>query len=304
MARYAKPYSSLGITIIIVLYISFLIYCDVSSWWWDTLLCFPVGILYAFYPKLQKTNSPITLSVIICLFIICYKYIPINIVRTIGSPILCCLFIAYCSSMVRVPIKASVINFIGRNSLYMYFMEAIPIDYMVSEKTGIIIFVFGSIVISIVFTYIGKYVETHLLKFWLPLGLFTKIFLFPDFINMSSKLSFFVKKWLCVKCFSVKKRTFVKKVPFSGNPLPFYSRNSFSNVMHLYLHSFLFCWKQWAHSLFLIYFIGNEANADMYLCPTFHKMIFIRYTVEADAIIDNLTDRHGYEAKTELYETS
>ena len=66
--------------------------------------------------------------------------------------------------MVKVPIKASVIKFIGRNSLYMYFMETIPIDYMVSEKVGIIIFVFGSIVISTVFTYIGKYVETYLLK--------------------------------------------------------------------------------------------------------------------------------------------
>lgn len=43
---------------------------------------------------------------------------------------------------------------------------------------------------------------------------------------------------------------------------------------------------------------------NMYLCPTFHKMNFIRYTVEADAIIDILTDRHGYEAKTELYEIS
>ncbi len=46
----------------------------------------------------------------------------------------------------------------------MYFMETLPIDYMVSGEVGFVVFVIGGIAISIALTYVGKYVESCMKK--------------------------------------------------------------------------------------------------------------------------------------------
>lgn len=169
MARFIKPFADICIAVIIILYVFVLAYLGVSSWWWNTILCFPVGILYANYSHiLAKSASIKSLLFIICLFIISYKYVPFYYVKEICPAVICCLFFAYLSLRVSIPLKKStvpisIVAFIGQNSLYMYFMETIPIDYMNSKEAGFIVFVFGSIIATIVLTYLGKRVETYLL---------------------------------------------------------------------------------------------------------------------------------------------
>lgn len=165
MARFMKPYSGTGVAVLIVLYVSVLVISGVSDWWWNTVLCFPVGILYANYPHVLSKRLPLKGFVVIaCLFVVCYRFVPFHLVRAILPPVICCLFFASLSLRVSVPKKESVIGFMGRNSLYVYFMEAIPIDYMDSEEVGLSVFVLGSMLATLVLTCVGKSVETLCLR--------------------------------------------------------------------------------------------------------------------------------------------
>jgi len=164
MARFIKQYAGIGITLIITLYVAVLICCGVSSWWWNTIMCFPVGILYANNPKLCRKIPVACLLCGVGLFVLLYKFSPFVLVGTICAPVVLCLICAYLSPYLSVSAKVQILSYIGTNSLYMYFMEEIPIDYLISNEVGFVIFVFGGIGITIVLTYLGKSVETYIKK--------------------------------------------------------------------------------------------------------------------------------------------
>lgn len=46
----------------------------------------------------------------------------------------------------------------------MYFMEAIPIDFMDANDAGFFIYVVGGIIATIILTYIGTYIESIVKK--------------------------------------------------------------------------------------------------------------------------------------------
>lgn len=164
LAKISKPNASIYMAIVIVIYTIILICYEVPSWWWNTICCFPVGILFANTPKLC-TQIPIAgLFILGILFVILYKYPPTVYIGAISTPIIFCLCCAYLSPKIIMPENIPVISYIGTNSLYMYFMETIPIDYFAANKTGFTMFVFGGILVTIALTYLGKFTETHILR--------------------------------------------------------------------------------------------------------------------------------------------
>lgn len=162
LARYLKSYAGILMSFVIVLYVAILVYYEVSPSWWNTIMCFPIGILYASRPNMCRRIPFVWLVVLGVLFVTLYKYSPIALIGAISTPIILSLMCAYLSTIVVIPPKVPVLTFIGINSLYMYFMETIPIEYLVSGEVGFVIFVVGGIGITIVLTYIGKYVETYI----------------------------------------------------------------------------------------------------------------------------------------------
>lgn len=170
MARFFKPYADIGITVCIVAYAVVLMSSDAPFWWWNTILCFPVGILYAHCsPVLAKHASVKYLPILIGLFIVFYEYFPFYYAREICPPVICCLFCFYLSPVVKKPQKKpalmpliNLVSFIGHNSLYMYFMAAIPMAYMNPGKVGFAVYVSGCMSFTIMLTCLAKKLKPYL----------------------------------------------------------------------------------------------------------------------------------------------
>lgn len=165
-ARFRKQSAEMGMTITVVVYVTILICLGVDSWWWNTLLCFPLGILFAVRPSFLRVENIrwMTLAVLLCLFIFSHKYIPNPTLKAIIPPIFCCLFFAYLSLKVRITKTKSVLRFIGQNSLYMYLMEEIPIDNIVPETLGLPLYIVCCLTATVILTYLGVKIETLSLK--------------------------------------------------------------------------------------------------------------------------------------------
>ena len=159
LAKISKPFAYKCMAAIIVLYVLTLAYFHVTAWWWNTILCFPIGIIYASNQSLRRKIPIIGVISLFVLFVILQKTAPFSFLGEISAPIACSLFFAYLSPVATVVRKVPVITFIGTNSLYVYFMEAIPIDYLNSNKASFAMFVFGCIAITVILTYSGKYLE-------------------------------------------------------------------------------------------------------------------------------------------------
>lgn len=162
-ARYFGRVAETCVAVVIVLYVVALAYAGIDAWWWNTLLCFPLGMLAAGHPELFRKGSSVgTLLLMPLLFILSQRFVPFYFVREVLPSIICCLFFAGLSLRVSVAKQKTIVAFMGQNSLYVYLMEAIPIDYINSAEAGFILFVFGGITVTVVLTYLGKKLETHL----------------------------------------------------------------------------------------------------------------------------------------------
>lgn len=155
--KYAKRHAAIFTTIITVAYISACMLYAVPSWWYDTVICFPLGILHA-RCKALSTGDTGTLVILAVLFLISWNFY-------IGGMITACAILSIIVARISVMPAISILHnpmlsFIGVNSLWIYFMEAIPIDIISSHKTGFLIYVSGGIIISIALTWAGKKLYT------------------------------------------------------------------------------------------------------------------------------------------------
>lgn len=163
LAKFMKRYAGIGMTLLIALYVAVLIYYDVPSWWWNTILCFPVGIFYASCPGVRRGIPVVYFFLWGGLFVVLYKFSPAAFLREIFTPVIVVFIFAHLSPKVCIRYKFPIISYIGTNSLYMYLMEAIPIDYMSSDEVGCVVYVVGGIVMTVVLTYCGKLVENYMM---------------------------------------------------------------------------------------------------------------------------------------------
>lgn len=159
-ARFAKPHAATIVNATVVAYTILAASLGIDGWWWNTILCFPLGILFARHPKLSQIKcTPLVLIALVALLVAFQKFVPLHFVEEICPPMVCCLIFAYLSTNVKVSQNKSVMVFIGRSSLYMYLMEAIPGHYIDSAAAGFALYVGGGLLLTILLTYLGKRLE-------------------------------------------------------------------------------------------------------------------------------------------------
>lgn len=164
LSTYTKEHAPTTMCILILLYTVTLIYFNVDSWWWNTICCFPLGILFAHIKKIRCKIAPVWLATFFFLFFILHKLSAQFTLATIATPIVLCLCCAYLSQYYKTPRNLPIFSFIGANSLYIYLMEAIPIDYMQPQQVGFFVYVIGGFIITILLSYIAHFLQSKLLK--------------------------------------------------------------------------------------------------------------------------------------------
>lgn len=169
LARFVKARAGICISIIIIVYAMLLSTTDVSSFWWNTIMCFPLGILCANHiDHFKRMVSWKAIIFLLCLAIAFYKLSFPVFLGEAFPPLAISLFCAFLSMKLKTAPGKTVIAFIGQNSLYMYLMEEIPIDFISSAQTGFLVFVIGGIIMTILLSYTGKKTETLIMRICTP----------------------------------------------------------------------------------------------------------------------------------------
>lgn len=112
----------------------FTLYFFKQSWWYDTLLCYPLGMWYAYYKEkidgLLKKKFNMIFIVISILFVTLFKLRNNNfIIYEIMSCVFCIL---YTFATYKYKISNSVLNFLGKYSFEIYIIQRLP--YMIINK--------------------------------------------------------------------------------------------------------------------------------------------------------------------------
>ena len=154
LRRFFRGYERISITILILCYVSILAYFQMPAHLWARMLCFPLGIMFASYSSLRK---PISLLATGMLFLLTMATIVLGGNFILLTPLFLMLFLAYASPRIRI--RLGILSWIGANSIYVYLMEAIPMDYMNSQEVGILVFVLGGIGITLVLSHFGRSIE-------------------------------------------------------------------------------------------------------------------------------------------------
>lgn len=160
IARFQKRYAGMILSVTIVIYAVTLAISSVAGWWWNTICCFPVGMAFARNASLQRPFSWTGLAVLGMATVVCYK---IPFLGSFAVPVLFSIFCAELSVWVHFPKTwhFPVLIYTGTNSLYMYLLESIPIGFFPSERMGLVFYVVGGILTTIILTYIGKSLENR-----------------------------------------------------------------------------------------------------------------------------------------------
>ena len=165
LARVMKARAGIGLTSFIIVYAIVLAAVGAPSYCWNTIMSFPLGILCATHVvSFKRVASWKGAFFFLCLAVAFYK-LPIPVfLREVCPPMACCMSLTSLSVKMRLFPGKTVMAFIGQNSLYMYLMEEIPIDYISSAQTGFLVFVGGGIAITILLTYAGKKMEALIFR--------------------------------------------------------------------------------------------------------------------------------------------
>jgi hypothetical protein len=155
LLRWKMPgYERIIISLLIVAYIILSAYLGFPNHWWGQILCFPLGIAFSSISILRRKVSIQTMVLLLIILVALKMYGDGALMfLSVGT----CILIAYLSTYVKY--ITSFIVWIGANSIYVYLMEAIPMDYMNSQEVGILVFVFGGIGITLVLSHFGRSIE-------------------------------------------------------------------------------------------------------------------------------------------------
>lgn len=123
-------YQLLFITIAAMLYITFMYISNMPSWYYNTILCYPFGVLLAIY-KQELINfikrHKIAVLVIPCLFVFITHKLQANIIVT---NVRACFFVlAIVWFDVYFKIDHKVISFFGNHAFSIYILQRIPMRY-------------------------------------------------------------------------------------------------------------------------------------------------------------------------------
>ena len=137
-------------------------YFKLGVWWYNTILNFPIGMLFAFFYKnisewkiKQWAVVVVLLSLgtgIICLFDKYIAQIGVSLVFSIIAIL----------SVKDIKIKSSILSFIGAESLFFYLLQNICFGNMANTKYGFILFLLSSLLLVYILTKICSYYSVFL----------------------------------------------------------------------------------------------------------------------------------------------
>lgn len=94
-----------------------------GQWWYDTILCFPIGAIFAHRYKFFASLSPLYISCLAGALLIVSCYFHMN------TAIINLIFILFCIYVIRiVNINNRILCYIGFNSFIFYFIECPVMD--------------------------------------------------------------------------------------------------------------------------------------------------------------------------------
>lgn len=157
--KYVRNQAAALMALVTVTYMAVCMIYDVPSWWYNTVICFPLGILHA-KRKSLRTGGWRSLTALIILFIFSWKFYLYDMIIACGLLSVIVARMSVIPPMTRL--RSTLLSFIGINSLWVYFMEAIPIDLISSHHTGFFIYVSGGVIISVVLAFTGVKLYTLL----------------------------------------------------------------------------------------------------------------------------------------------
>lgn len=151
-------------TILTIIYM-FIIYKLKPTWWWDTVLCFPFGMLYSCYKEkvqnimFKNKNYFILLTCITMLYVLTNILFKIHI--TIIYPlvaILFCLVIVFIT--MKFQINNKILTWCGKNLFWIYILQRIPMIILKRYQVNNMSYVFFiiSLIITVLLTLIYSYV--------------------------------------------------------------------------------------------------------------------------------------------------
>lgn len=113
-------------TIILVVFL-YITKSNEGSWWYDTLLTYPFGMLYSYYKeaidkKLKEKGWALTVLITLVLFIVFYK---IN--SFVAYNICGCAFVLFitCFTM-RIKVVNPILEWLGKHSFSIYIIQRLP----------------------------------------------------------------------------------------------------------------------------------------------------------------------------------
>lgn len=142
------------ITILILVYVVVMACLGMATHLWARVLCFPLGILFASRASMRRT---IPLLGVIAFLLLTLATIGIGGHAILLTPLALMFFLAYASPYIGL--RLPLLGWIGANSIYVYLMECIPIDFMDSQQVGVAVFVLGGIFATLLLSWMGRKVE-------------------------------------------------------------------------------------------------------------------------------------------------
>lgn len=131
-------------TIITIIYVVIACIFNITSHWFVSVLCFPLGLLYSTNEKKTNINIFRYKLIIILLFIITFglknifAYLSIfnfaildNILQIINCLTVCFCVIIFLS---KVSLKCKIMEYIGSISYYIYLLHPVIMEYIIKEN--------------------------------------------------------------------------------------------------------------------------------------------------------------------------
>lgn len=138
-----------------------------ESWWYDTLLCFPFGILYSRYQeKIDKSLKNCKKYLIIGVFSV-FLFVAFYRMGNFLSYNVCACFFVFVITWfsMKVKVENKILNWLGKNSFYIYIYMRIPM-IMLSQVQFFsehrYIFTVFSLIATIFLSWIMSYVQKQL----------------------------------------------------------------------------------------------------------------------------------------------
>lgn len=156
------------LTIIFILFMSM----NKSDYWFNTLICYPLGISYAYHKEeIEKYVMRTNVSYIIFLLISIWSFLIFKDYATNGFEYYELLSMIFCLIVVgismKINLKSKVLKWFGDNLFWVYILQRLPMMYL--SKIGFnshpYKFTVISFLVTIILTIIYKFLATKLFNY-------------------------------------------------------------------------------------------------------------------------------------------